>query len=121
MCSYIWKLVQSSGKSTYITEGILRASHRKLSQAPFNNLGLPYHSHNQSDLMPIPAEEPIELTFSLLPISYRFPKGSRLRIAVAFADADNFETPVMDPAPRLHVLRDRDHPSFVQLPLVPSR
>jgi hypothetical protein len=109
--------VDRSGKSTYITEGTLRASHRKLSQAPFNNLGLPYHSHYQSDLMPIPAREPIGLVFSLLPTSYRFHKGSRIRITVAFTDADNFETPVINPAPKLHLLRDMNHPSFVQLPV----
>jgi putative CocE/NonD family hydrolase len=109
------------GKSTYLTEGTLRASHRALSKAPCNNLGLPYHSHNKSDLLPIPAGEPVELVFNLLPTSYRFHKGNRIRITVAFADADNFETPVINPAPKLRLLRDKDHPSFVQLPVVQSR
>jgi len=113
--------VDSSGKSTYITEGNLRASHRKLSKAPFNNLGLPYHSHYQSDLMPIPAVEPVELAFSLLPISHRFHKGNSIRITVAFTDADNFETPVINPAPKLRLLRDMNHPSSIQFPIVQSR
>ncbi len=113
--------VDSNGKSTYITEGDLRASHRKLGQAPFNNLGLPYHSHYQSDLMPIPAGEPVELAFSLLPISHRFHKGNSIRITVAFTDADNFETPVINPAPKLRLLRDMNHPSFIQFPIVQSR
>jgi putative CocE/NonD family hydrolase len=113
--------VDRSGKSTYITEGNLRASHRKLSRAPFNNLGLPYHSHFKSDLAPIAAWEPVDLIFSLLPTSYRFRKGNRIRIAVAFADADNFETRVLDPAPELHLLKDRSHPSFIQLPVAQSR
>ena len=112
--------VDGNGKSTYITEGNLRASHRKMSQAPFNNLGLPFHSHYQSDLEPIPAGRPVELVFNLLPASYRFHKGSRIRIAVAFADADNFETPSIDPAPRVRLLRDVNHPSSVQLPVVQS-
>jgi putative CocE/NonD family hydrolase len=109
--------VDRNGKSAYITEGTLRASHRKLSQAPFNNLGLPYHSHYQSDLVPIPAGEPVELVFSLLPTSYQFHKGSRIRITVVCADADNFDTPVIDPAPKLQLLRDMNHPSFIQLPV----
>jgi hypothetical protein len=113
--------VDASGKSTYITEGNLRSSHRKLSKAPYNNLGLPYHSHYESDLMPIPAREPIKLVFNLLSTSYRFHKGSRLRITVAFADADNFETPVINPAPKLHLLRDMNYPSSIQLPMVQSR
>jgi putative CocE/NonD family hydrolase len=112
--------VDGTGRSTYITEGTLRASHRKLSRAPYNNLGLPFPSHYQSDLAPIRPGQPVELVFSLLSTSYRFPKGSRIRISVAFADADNFETPVIDPSPTLHLLRDKNHPSFVQLPVVPS-
>jgi putative CocE/NonD family hydrolase len=113
--------VNRSGKSAYITEGTLRASHRKLSQAPFNNFGLPFHSHYKNDLMPIPAGEPIELVFNLLPTSYRFHKGNNIRITVAFADADNFETPVIDPASKLRVLRDMNRPSFIQLPVIQSR
>ena len=113
--------VDRSGKSAYITEGTLRASHRKLSQAPFNNLGLPFHSHYKSDLMLIPTGEPIELVFSLLSTSCCFQKGSRIRIMVAFADADNFETPVINPAPKLRLLRDMNHLSFIQLPVVQAR
>jgi putative CocE/NonD family hydrolase len=113
--------VDRKGKSTYITEGTLRASHRKLSQTPFNNLGLPYHSHYQSDLTPIPAGEPVELAFSLLPTSYQFHKGSRIRVTVVCADADNFDTPIINPAPRLHLLRDMNHPSFIQLPVARLR
>ena len=113
--------VNQSGKSSYITEGTLRASHRKLSKAPYKNLGLPFHSHYQSDLLPIPAGEPFELVFSLLPTSHRFHKGGRIRVTVAFADADNFETPVIDPPPKVQLLRDRNHPSSVQLPVVTSQ
>jgi putative CocE/NonD family hydrolase len=112
--------VDSSRKSVYITEGVLRASHRNLSKAPFNNLGLPYHSHYQRDLSAISAGKPVELSFSLLPTSYRFHKGNKVRVTVAFADADNFETPVLNPAPKLHLLRDVKHPSFIQLPVAPS-
>jgi uncharacterized protein len=110
--------VDSQGKAVYITEGDLRASHRKLSQAPFNTFGLPYQSHYQADQQPVPAGEPIELTFSLLPTSYQFRPGNRIRITVAFADAGNFDTPVLDPAPTVQLLRDTGHPSFVELPLM---
>jgi putative CocE/NonD family hydrolase len=113
--------VNRSGKSTYITERNLRASHRKLSKAPFDNLGLPFHSHYRSHLEPIPAGKPVELVFSLLPTSYRFHKGNSIRITVAFADADNFDTPILNPAPKLHLLRDLNHPSLIQLPIVQSR
>ncbi len=113
--------VDGSGKSTYITEGNLRSSHRKLSKAPYNNLGLPYYTHYRSDLEPIPVGKPVELILSLLPTSYRFPKGSRIRITVAFADADNFETPVLNPAPKIKLLRDTAHASFIELPVIHGR
>jgi putative CocE/NonD family hydrolase len=108
-------------KSTYLTEGNLRASHRALSEPPYKNLGLPYHRHYQSELGPIPAGEPVQLVFNLLPTSYLFRAGNRIRITVTCADADNFETPSLDPAPNLHLLRDMNHPSFIQLPVVRAR
>jgi putative CocE/NonD family hydrolase len=111
--------VDSHGKSTYITEGDLRASHRKPGQAPFNNFGLPYQSHRQSDQQPVIAGQPFEMDFALQPTSYTFRAGSRMRITVAFADAGNFDTPVLDPAPTLNLLRDSVHPSYVEIPIIP--
>ncbi len=71
--------VDANGDSTYITEGNLRASHRTLSPAPFDNLGLPWTNHFQSELKPIPAGEPVELVFDLLPTAYQFSVGKRIR------------------------------------------
>jgi putative CocE/NonD family hydrolase len=110
--------VDGKGNSTYITEGELRASHRQLSAAPFDNFGLPWRDHFQSGLQPIPAGEPMELVFDLRPTAWQFQPGSSLRITIAFADAGNFDTPVLQPAPQLQVLREAGHPSFVELPVV---
>jgi putative CocE/NonD family hydrolase len=108
-------------RSTYLTQGNLRASHRALSKAPFNNLGLPYHRHYKSDLTPIPAGEPVELVFDLMPTSYLFRAGNRIRITVTCADADNFETPALDPAPKIRLLRNTAHASFVEFPIILGR
>jgi putative CocE/NonD family hydrolase len=113
--------VDNEGNSTYITEGNLRASHRVLSEAPFNNLGLPYQRSYENDLAPIPAGEPIELVFDLLPTSRLFHKGNRIRVAITGADADNFETPILDPAPEIRLLQNATYASFVELPIIPSR
>lgn len=113
--------VDNKGNSTYITQGNLRASHRALNQAPFDNLGLPWHNHFQSELKPIPAREPFELVFDLLPTAYQFAKGKCIRITIAFADADNFDTPIINPAPKIHLLRSMNHQSFIQLPVVQAR
>jgi putative CocE/NonD family hydrolase len=113
--------VDGKGNSTYITEGNLRASHRALNQAPYDTTGLPYHRHYERDLEPIPAGDPFELVFDLLPTSTLFRAGSRIRIMVACADAGNFGTPILDPAPKLKLLRSAHHASFVEMPIIPAR
>jgi uncharacterized protein len=110
--------VDQNGNSTYICEGNLRASHRALSAAPFDNFGLPWHNHFQSELQPIPTGEPIELVFDLLPTAWQFTPGRSMRITITFADAGNFDTPVLSPAPTLQLLRDSGHPSYVEIPVI---
>jgi len=113
--------VDEDGNSTYVTEGNLRSSHRALGKASFENLGLPWHNHFQSELAVIPSGEPIKLVLDMLPTAYAFSKGKRIRLAITFADADNFDTPVIDPAPAVHLLRDKNHPSFIELPMLGSK
>ncbi len=110
--------VDVKGDSKYITQGNLRASHRALGKAPFKNFGLPWHNHYQNELKPIRTGEPVELIFDLLPTAYRFSKGNRIRVTLTCADADNFDTLTINPAPKLRLLRDVKHPSFVELPVV---
>jgi len=109
--------VEPGGRATYVTEGKLRASQRALADPPFKGLGLPFHSHRREDALPIAAGEPVELLFDLLPTSYRLAAGTRVRVTIAFADADNFSTPVRVPASRVSILRDAAHESFVDLPV----
>jgi putative CocE/NonD family hydrolase len=113
--------VPPDGRAWYVSEGNLRASHRLLNEAPFDNLGLPYHRSYEEDVMPIPAGEPVELVFDLLPTSKIFRRGNRIRLTITCADADNFETPALDPPPEIHVLREASHASFVELPIIPAR
>ena len=109
--------LDSCGRSTYITEGQLRLSHRKTADAPYAHLGLPFRSHLRSDVEPVPTDVPVLAELALLPTCYRFKKGSRVRLALRFADADNFDTPVLTPAPRVRVLTGADHGSALTLPL----
>jgi len=110
--------VDPRGRSTYLSEGILRASHRAQSEAPSDNLGLPYRRHYQAELESIPSGEPVELVLDLLPTATLFSAGSRIRITIACADAGNFDTPQLDPAPELRLLRDAVHASAIDLPIV---
>ena len=109
--------VDSEGNSTYVTEGNLRASHRATGEAPYKNFGLPYHRHFQSEITPMMPGEPVELVFDLLPTAYRFEAGQCIRVAIAFSDADNFDTPIIAPAPTARVHRDRARRSMIELPV----
>lgn len=110
--------VDRKGNSIYISQDNLRASHRTPSQAPFENLGLPWYNHFESELQPILANEPFELVFDLLPTAYQFSKGNSIRITIAFADAENFDTPVLDPPPTLKLLRNTNYQTYVELPVI---
>jgi predicted acyl esterase len=101
--------------SSYFMNGRLRASHRALEDAPYDNLGLPFHPHTEASLQPLVAGEPTLLTFDLLPISIVFAQGHRIRLVLNFADA---ATPVLQPAPTVTVYRDAEHPSSITLPIV---
>lgn len=96
--------VDEHGNSTYFTKGCLRASNRALRKAPYEYLGLPFHTFYESDWRQSPAGQPIELVFDLLPPAYQFMPGKRLRAALTFADAGNFTTPVLDPVPVVYLL-----------------
>jgi predicted acyl esterase len=77
---------------TYQMFGRLRASNRALAQAPYNNLGLPWHSFRAQDARPLEAGKPTELQFDMLPMSYIIPKGHRIRLTVTFADPSGGQT-----------------------------
>ncbi|MET0342778.1 MAG: CocE/NonD family hydrolase [Polyangiales bacterium] len=101
--------------SSYNMHGRLRASLRKEAEAPYDNLGLPFHPSHEADAQPLTPGEPTRLRFDLLPISIIFKKGHRIRVAVTFADTP---TPRLRPAPTVTVYRDAAHPSAVVLPIV---
>lgn len=84
--------ITPGGEIWYVTEGELRGLHRKISQEtpPYKDV-VAYHSYLKKDAEQIPAGEIVELRFDLLPISYLFKKGHRIRIAIATADIDNFK------------------------------
>ena len=109
--------VHADGTSHYVTEGVLRAWHRALSEAPWNNLGLPFHSGLSADVHPLP-EEAVELVFDLHPTAKHFAAGHRVRLTIVCADCDNDRGLVYEPAPVVTIYRDADHPSRVVLPIV---
>ena len=85
--------VDQEGKALYVTEGMIKASHRKISYPPYALGDIPYHSGETEDIEPLNVDEPAELRFSLLPTSYIFTQGHRIRVSITCADKDNFYTP----------------------------
>jgi len=111
--------VDETGRSTYVTEGKLRISQRALHTPPYENMGLPWHRCNEEDVAPLAEGEVAELVFDLRPTSNRFDAGHRIRVTLTGADADTYVTPRSEPAPTFRVLRDLDHPSHIELPIIP--
>jgi putative CocE/NonD family hydrolase len=116
--------VDQDGFSRYVTDGVMRASHRALgSQAPWDEMGVPYHRSYEEDYSPLPGV-PTELVFDLFPVSYVFHKGNRLRITITCSDQDTYQFPeglMENPAPVVSIYRDASHPSSIVLPVIPSK
>ncbi|MEJ2312538.1 MAG: CocE/NonD family hydrolase [Gemmatimonadales bacterium] len=109
--------VDEEGVAHYVTEGVLRASHRRLGKAPWeNNLGLPFQRSFREDREPLPAGKPAELVMDLFPTATVFNAGHRLRVTIMGADADNLELPEV--ASTYRIYRSGAHPSGIVLPVV---
>ncbi|HKP59591.1 MAG TPA: CocE/NonD family hydrolase C-terminal non-catalytic domain-containing protein, partial [Polyangiales bacterium] len=94
----------------------LRGSHRKLGDAPYDYLGLPWHSSRKADLSPMVPGEPTELCFDLLPLSLVFRKGHRIRVVLTFAAGR--ATEAQNPAPVVTIHRDATRRSALILPVI---
>ncbi|OHB73506.1 MAG: hypothetical protein A2Z25_01835 [Planctomycetes bacterium RBG_16_55_9] len=108
--------VEPDGRSTYITDGCLRASHRRLDAPPHNRMGLPYHRSFAQDTEPLPAG-PVELAFDLYPTANLFEAGHRIRLSITCADSDNNQTPQANPVPEVTVYRNAERPSRILVPI----
>jgi putative CocE/NonD family hydrolase len=112
--------VEPNGRSTYITDGCLRASHRRLNAPSHHRMGLPYHRSFARDREPLP-DEPVELTFDLYPTANLFEAGHRIRLSITCADDDNNQTPHVNPAPEVTIYRNAEKPSRILLPIYESQ
>ena len=102
---------------SYQMLGRLLASDRALSNPPYNTMGLPWHSYLERDAHPLEPDKPTELRFELLPMSYLFKSGHRLRITVTFTDPDGRAEGVAPVA----VLRGGRNGSYIVLPVIPAQ
>jgi putative CocE/NonD family hydrolase len=107
------------GRIVYITDGQLRALHRKVSDAePPYRIWVPYHTFQRADALPMTSGAVEEVSFGLLPTSALIPAGYRLRVSIAGADSDNFTRYPAEGDPVLTVERNAVHVSWIDLPVV---
>jgi putative CocE/NonD family hydrolase len=112
--------VLADGSSSYATEGVLRASHRRVSAPPLGLAGLPYHRSFAEDVVALP-DWPVRLVFDLHPISRVFKRGHRVRLSIACADRDNALALEAPSPPLVRIYRGGSRASYLILPAVANR
>ncbi len=112
--------VTPEGQCVYVTEGVFRALHRKIGPNPPTIPATgPTHSFKQADAELMTPGEPVEIAFDLLPTSYLFRQGHRIRVAIAAADSDHFSRTPDGRPPLLTFFRNKIRASRIALPVVP--
>ncbi|MFH2040223.1 MAG: CocE/NonD family hydrolase [Chloroflexota bacterium] len=110
--------LDEQGNAYYLTEGMLRAIHRKVSsEAPPYKQFVPYHSFKRADIMPLKPGEVTELTFGLNPISALIRSGWRLRVSITGADKDTFQRFPTTGNPSLDIMLGGETASFIEIPI----
>lgn len=109
--------VSPDGSVTYITEGMFRPIHRKITEQKLYSSDIPNHSYLKKDAMPYQPNEMVRLQFEMLPISYQINKGHSIRISFAGADVGHFD--VTDIQPQNFAFGcGKVYPSAIDLPIV---
>jgi uncharacterized protein len=110
--------VEADGRERYVTEGVLRALHRKdAPDTPAHRTKWPTHSFRRADAAPLVPGQATRLSIALLPTSWRLRKGSRLRLAIAGADADHYAQVPHGRPPVLTLHHGGERASRLELPL----
>ncbi|MEM6766053.1 MAG: CocE/NonD family hydrolase [Bacteroidota bacterium] len=131
--------VDKKGRSQYITEGQLRAGWHQEHDDEDQNAhklevkpDLPWHGYkkDQYDRYPFKDEQVLKMRFDLLPTSWVFKKGHKIRISIAGGDMGNFEfNPELSPndnilemdSTQLRFHRGISYPAKIDLPIIPPK
>ena len=92
---YLEEVDVESGRTNYVTEGVLRVSHREtvadVTQASrIGAFDRVKRSFSEEDMSLWPQEEFMNVNFVLEPIAYHIPGGNVIRLVFAGGDKDNF-------------------------------
>ncbi len=111
--------VALDGSAEVLAFGRLGAAYRQTGEAPYDTLGLPWHTGLEADHAPLAADEEARLSFALTPTSEVVEAGHRLRLVVTGADPRqrNLVDIRIDPAPNIALVLGGSSGSRVDLPL----
>lgn len=110
--------VAPDGKVTYITEGELRALHRKVADEDLGYIAIgPEHSYLKKDGRTTQTGENAELKIGMYATSVLIKKGHKIRIAIAGHDAANFSRIPEYESPTIQLQRNSVLSSYVELPM----
>lgn len=111
--------VDKNGISNYVTEGMLRASHRTIVEPKFKYMSLPYHRSFREDIKLLEEGKVTELKFALFPINYIFNENNRVRVTITCADMDNAGLlGLSSTTPELKMYRNKNQTSKIILPVL---
>jgi putative CocE/NonD family hydrolase len=120
-CSFYVYLseITNKGKSVYVTEGVFRALHRKqIQKSDDGGVTRPTHTFKREDAELLVPHQPAEVCYELLPTSYLFRKGNRIRFSLALADGDHFSRIPDGRPPRVTIYRNHNRATRIILPIV---
>lgn len=112
--------VLADGRAQYITEGAVNFFHRRISNSQNPHDGRAFHSQEARDLIDVKPNELMEIGVEFYPVGWKVTPGSRIRLTLAGADADNFLILPETPPPLLSVLTGGEPASHLLLPIVSS-
>lgn len=111
--------VAADGKAEVVSFGRLAIAHRKLARAPYDVMGLPFHSGLRADIAPLPPGQTASFNFDMTPLSRVIPAAARLRVTITGADPRqrNLQDIKQTPPPALFVVTGGAKGSRIDLPV----
>jgi putative CocE/NonD family hydrolase len=109
--------VAPDGSVRIVTDGRVRAALSAERDAPWDVLGTPWHRAEEADYDELEPGEPRRMRIDLLPTSYVFAEGHRIRVTITGADVRESMRPEFEPQPLLTVHRDAVRASKLVLPV----
>ncbi len=111
--------VEAGGTERYVTEGLLRALHRRERPAPATyRTTWPFRSFSRADAVPLVPGKVERIRIPLLPVAWRFSAGSRIRLSIAGADDDHCAQVPHGRPPLIRMLWGEGNASVLELPMV---